>query len=124
MDDGLLLFLQQPDDLLFAADIAADTFVGVIEIADNGGLFGERREGYPKYAKFLSSKMGNRSFIIEGIKPACRRNSTHHILQKIIATLVTRSNSVQCILDNVATYLLLQYPTAPAFSTFAYEEVS
>ena len=41
MDDGLLLFLQQPDELLLAADVAADAFVGVVEIADDGGLFGE-----------------------------------------------------------------------------------
>ena len=40
VDNGLLLFLQQLDQLLFGADVAPDAPVGVVEIADNCGLFG------------------------------------------------------------------------------------
>ena len=39
---GLLLLLQQLDQLLLGADVAPDAPVGVVEIADDGGLFGER----------------------------------------------------------------------------------
>src|SRR5680860_1370778 len=44
VDDGLLLLLQQLDQLLLGADVAADAAVGVVEEADDGGLFGEGRE--------------------------------------------------------------------------------
>ena len=44
VDDGLLLLLQQLDQLLLGADVAPYPPVGVVEEADNGGLFGERRE--------------------------------------------------------------------------------
>ena len=45
MDDGLLLLLQQLDQLLLGADVAADLAVGVVEEANDGGLFGRGREG-------------------------------------------------------------------------------
>ncbi len=45
MDDSLLFFFQQLDQLLFGADIAFDPAVGVIEEADDGVLFFEGREG-------------------------------------------------------------------------------
>ena len=45
VDDGLLLLPQQRDQLLLGADVAPDAPVGVIEEADNSGLFGKRWEG-------------------------------------------------------------------------------
>ena len=42
---ALLLLLQQRNQLLLGADVAPDAPVGVIEEADDGGLFAERREG-------------------------------------------------------------------------------
>src|SRR5680860_1874819 len=42
VDDGLLLLLQQLDQLLLGADVAPDPPVRVVKKADNGGLFGER----------------------------------------------------------------------------------
>ncbi len=41
MDDGLLLLLQQLDQLLLGADVAPDPPVDVVEEADDGGLFVE-----------------------------------------------------------------------------------
>ena len=41
VDDGLLLLLQQRNQLLLGADVAPDAPVGVVEEADDGGLFGE-----------------------------------------------------------------------------------
>ena len=41
MDDGLLLLFQQRNQLLLGADVAPDAPVGVVEEADDGGLFGE-----------------------------------------------------------------------------------
>ena len=41
VDDGLLLLLQQLDQLLLGADVAPDPPVHVVEEADDGGLFGE-----------------------------------------------------------------------------------
>ena len=41
VDDGLLLLLQQLDQLLLGADVASDAPVRVVEEADDGGLFGE-----------------------------------------------------------------------------------
>ena len=41
MDGGLLLLLQQRNQLLLGADVALDAPVGVVEEADDGGLFGE-----------------------------------------------------------------------------------
>ena len=38
VDDGLLLLLQQRDQLLLGADVAPDPPVGVVEEADDGGL--------------------------------------------------------------------------------------
>src|SRR5262245_6774768 len=38
VDDGLLLLLQQLDQLLLGADVAPDSAVHVVEEADNGGL--------------------------------------------------------------------------------------
>ena len=40
VDDGLLLLLQQRNQLLLRADVASDAPVGVVEEADDGGLFG------------------------------------------------------------------------------------
>ena len=45
VDDGLLLLLQQRTQLLLGADVAPDAPVGVVEEADDGGLFGEGRDG-------------------------------------------------------------------------------
>ena len=45
VDDGLLLLLQQLDQLLLGADVAPDPPVRVVEEADDGGLFGEGWEG-------------------------------------------------------------------------------
>ena len=45
VDDGLLLLLQQLDQLLLGADVAPDPPVHVVEEADDGGLFGEGWEG-------------------------------------------------------------------------------
>ena len=45
LHDGLPLFLQQSDELLLAADVATNPPVGVIEVADDGGLLGGGREG-------------------------------------------------------------------------------
>src|SRR6266852_3636627 len=42
VDDGLLLLLQQLDQLLLGADVAPDAPVGVVEEAGNRGLFGAR----------------------------------------------------------------------------------
>ena len=45
VDDGLLLLLQQLDQLLLGADVAPDPPVRVVEEADDGGLFGPGRNG-------------------------------------------------------------------------------
>ena len=50
VDDGLLLLLQQRDQLLLGADVAPDAPVGVIEEADDSGLFGKRWEGCARMA--------------------------------------------------------------------------
>ena len=42
VDEGLLLLLQQGDQLLLGADVAPDAPVGVVEEADDGGLFRDR----------------------------------------------------------------------------------
>ena len=44
VDDGLLLLLQQRNQLLLGVDVAPDALVGVVEEADDGGLFRERRK--------------------------------------------------------------------------------
>ena len=41
VDDGLLLLVEQRNQLLFGADVAADAAVYVVEVANDGGLFGE-----------------------------------------------------------------------------------
>ncbi len=45
VDDGLLLLLQQRNQLLLRADVAPDAPVGVVEEAHDGGLF---REGWQR----------------------------------------------------------------------------
>ena len=42
---GLPLLLQQRDELLLGADVSSDAVVDVIEVADDGALFGEGWEG-------------------------------------------------------------------------------
>src|SRR5581483_8626741 len=44
VDDGLLLLLQQLDQLLLGADVPPNPPVRVVEEADDGGLFGKRGE--------------------------------------------------------------------------------
>ena len=44
VDEGLFLLLQQRNQLLLGADVAPDAPVGVIEEADDSGLFREGRE--------------------------------------------------------------------------------
>ena len=41
VDDSLAILLEQLDEPLPATEVADDAPVGVIEIADDGGLFGE-----------------------------------------------------------------------------------
>ena len=45
VDDGLLLLVQQRDQLLLGADVAPDPPVRVVEEADDGCLLVERRDG-------------------------------------------------------------------------------
>ena len=45
VDDGLLLLLQQGDELALGVDVAADAPVGVVQVADDGGLLLEGWEG-------------------------------------------------------------------------------
>ena len=49
VDDGLLLLLQQGDELALGVDVAADAPVGVVQVADDGGLLWEGwdQSGYP-----------------------------------------------------------------------------
>ena len=44
VDDRLAILLEQLDEPLPATEIADDAPVGVIEVADDGGLFGEGGE--------------------------------------------------------------------------------
>src|SRR5436309_477209 len=53
VDDGLLLLLQQLDQLLLGADVAPDSPVRVVEEADDGGLLRERGEGYTRIGQIL-----------------------------------------------------------------------
>ncbi|WP_245618570.1 hypothetical protein [Methanogenium cariaci] len=53
MDDGLLLLLQELDQLLFGVDGAPDAVVGVVEEADDGGLFGGERGGTIAFRDFM-----------------------------------------------------------------------
>ena len=41
VDDGLFLLLQQGDELALGVDVAADAPVGVVQVADDGGLLVE-----------------------------------------------------------------------------------
>ena len=41
VDDGLPLFLQQPDEPLLGTDVTANTPVGMVKVADDGSLFSE-----------------------------------------------------------------------------------
>ena len=41
VDEGLLLLLQQRDQLLLGADVALDAAIRMVEVADDGGLLGE-----------------------------------------------------------------------------------
>ena len=50
VDNGLLLFLQQLDQLLLGADVLPNPPVHVIEESNDGGLFGE---GWKKYCYSL-----------------------------------------------------------------------
>ena len=45
VDDGLLLFLQQLDQLLLRADVPPYPAVRAVEEADDSGLFGKWRHG-------------------------------------------------------------------------------
>ena len=45
VDDGLLLLLQQRDELPLGGDMAPDAPVHVVQVPDHGALFGEGREG-------------------------------------------------------------------------------
>ena len=51
VDEGLLLLLQQRDQLLLGADVAPNAPIGMVEEADDGGLFGK---GW-KYGSNLSN---------------------------------------------------------------------
>ena len=80
VDDGLLLLLQQRTQLLLGADVAPDAPVGVVEEADDGGLFGEGGIGTLSALNFSLVKwLGNRRFVVESIDPTSRRNRTHYI---------------------------------------------
>ena len=50
LDDGLLLLVQQRDQLLLGADVAANAAVNVVEVADDGELLGE---GTPRSGTLL-----------------------------------------------------------------------
>ena len=45
VDEGLPLFLQQGDEFPLGGGVALDALVDVVEVADDGALFGEGREG-------------------------------------------------------------------------------
>jgi len=53
MNDRLLLFLQQRYQFLLGIDVPPDAAVDVVEVTDNGGLFGERRKRYLGTAQFF-----------------------------------------------------------------------
>ena len=57
VDDGLLLLLQQRNQLLLGADVAPDAPVGVVEEADDGGLFRERAGLETGYSRIRASEV-------------------------------------------------------------------
>ena len=46
VDDGLLLLLQQGDELALSVDVEADAPVGVVQVADDGVLLLEGWDGH------------------------------------------------------------------------------
>src|SRR5690606_30526489 len=61
VDDGLLLLLQQLDQLLLGADVPPNPPVRVVEEADDGSLFGEGWKGDMECSKprFRDCRVGN-----------------------------------------------------------------
>ena len=57
VDDGLLLLLQQLDQLLLGADVPPNLPVRVVEEANDGGLFGAWWERHGLRAKSLESEI-------------------------------------------------------------------
>ena len=62
VDDGLLLLLQQLDQLLLGADVAPDPPVRVVEEADDGGLFGRGAASIRNHLKVLSRRSTSRRY--------------------------------------------------------------
>ena len=59
VDDGLLLLLQQRDQLLLGADVASNAPLGVVKKADDGDLFGQGWKGKRTISVFLSVNVFN-----------------------------------------------------------------
>ena len=54
VDYRLLALRQQFDETLLAGDVSLDAVVHVVEVAHDGGLLGEGREGDAKSSQFCS----------------------------------------------------------------------
>ena len=58
VDDDLALLFQQGDESLFGADVAGNAVVGVVEVADDGGLLVWGRYAYLQATELTFSNGG------------------------------------------------------------------
>ena len=59
VDDGLSLLVQQRHQPPLGADVASDATVGVVEEADDGGLFDEGRKGESVRTQLVARQMSD-----------------------------------------------------------------
>lgn len=94
VDEGLLVLLQEFNQLLLGADVAPYPPVHVIEEADDGGLFGEGGHQQRIIPDLINGKLRNGSAIILKKPLSISTQEIEHILRLNVYT--PRSFGVDC----------------------------
>ena len=82
LHDGLPLLLQQPDERFLAVDVAAHLPIGVVQVANDGGLLGTGRQG-------------NRIVLYESLRYPLLTRSTGHCIRPESSKLFESRQTIQ-----------------------------
>jgi hypothetical protein len=98
VDDQLSLLLQQLDQPLLGADVAADAAAQVVEGTCNKRLFGGRRDGNSQHPESFASEVRYSRLVVDGVKPSGGRDRAHRVLEEFVLIAAECPHAVKRIL--------------------------
>ena len=117
----MALLFHQGDELLFGADVAVDQLIGVVKVADDGGLLVQWRNGDNEGFELFLRKVGDCRFVVESVEPSRTCDAVHDSEQVWVERTVFGSDSVECVLKDEPFWWVVDDGCSSAFPTLANE---